>query len=196
MSWFERLRRAGAVRAVRTGRRAGRRAAKGLSGRASVIGLVAIVVLAGAVAGCGFHLRGDVTYPFSTLFINSAPNVPFTYELKRALAGSGPTLVDSAAAAQVIFDVANVTDDKQVLSLSSGGRAREFLLTKRVTFALHDAAGKDWLPAGEIVIRRSFTFSESEVLAREAEEARLFKEMQTDVVQQVARRLQFAKKPA
>jgi len=195
MSWFERLRRAGAVRAVRTGRRAGRRAAKGLSGRASVIGLVAIVVLAGAVAGCGFHLRGDVTYPFSTLFINSPPNVPFTYELKRALAGSGPTLVDSAAAAQVIFDVANVTDDKQVLSLSSGGRAREFLLTKRVTFALHDAAGKDWLPAGEIVIRRSFTFSESEVLAREAQEAKLYKEMQTDAVQQVVRRLQFANKP-
>lgn len=196
MSWFERLRRAGAVRAVRPCRRAGRRAAKGLSGRASLFGLAAIVALAGAIAGCGFHLRGDVTYPFSTLFINSPPNVPFTFELKRALAGGGPTLVDSAAAAQVIFDVSNVTDDKQVLSLSGGGRAREYLLTKRVTFALHDAAGKDWLPAAEIVIRRSFTFSESEVLAREAEEAKLYKEMQTDAVQQVVRRLQFAKKPA
>ena len=122
--------------------------------------------------------------------------MPFTAELKRALAGSGTTLVDSAAAAQVIFDVSNVTDDKQVLSLSGGGRAREYLLTKRVTFALHDAGGKDWLPAAEIVIRRSFTFSESEVLAREAEEAKLYKEMQTDAVQQVVRRLQFAKKPA
>ena len=110
--------------------------------------------------------------------------------------GAARTLVDSAAAAQVIFDVSNVTDDKQVLSLSGGGRAREYLLTKRVTFALHDAGGKDWLPAGEIVIRRSFTFSESEVLAREAEEARLYKEMQTDAVQQVVRRLQFARKPA
>ena len=91
------------------------------------------IVLAGALAGCGFHLRGDVTYPFATLFINSPANVPFTVELKRALAGSGTQLVDSAAAAQVIFDVSNVTDDKQVLSLSGGGRAREYLLTKRVT---------------------------------------------------------------
>jgi LPS-assembly lipoprotein len=189
MSWFERLWRTGAVRA-------GRRAAEALAGGSGVIGRVAIVVLAGAVAGCGFHLRGDVTYPFSTLFINSPPNVPFTSELKRALAGSGPTLVDNAAAAEVIFDVSNVTDDKQVLSLSGGGRAREFLLTKRVTFALRDAGGKDWLPAAQIVIRRSFTFSESEVLAREAEEAQLYKEMQTDAVQQIVRRLQFAKKPA
>ena len=56
--------------------------------------------------------------------------------------------------------------------------------------------GKDWLPAGEIVIRRSYTFNESEVLAREAEEAKLLKEMQTDAVQQIMRRLQAAKKPA
>ena len=78
---------------------------------------------------------------------------------------------------------------------SGGGRAREYELIKRVTFALHDTSGKDWLPAAEIVVRRSYTFNESEVLARESEEARLLKEMQTDVVRQVVRRLQAAKKP-
>jgi LPS-assembly lipoprotein len=192
MSWSERLGRAGRPDRGSASRTAG----APLRRRRGLAGFLGAVVLAVAAGGCGFHLRGDVSYAFSTLFINSAPNVPFTAELKRALAGSGTTLVDSAAAAQVIFDVSNVTDDKQVLSLSGGGRAREFLLTKRVTFALRDAAGRDWLPAAEIVIRRSFTFSESEVLAREAEEARLFKEMQTDAVQQVVRRLQFARKPA
>ena len=60
-----------------------------------------------------------------------------------------------------------------MLSLSGGGRVREYLLTKRVTFALHDADGKDWLPAGEIVVRRSYTFNESEVLARERRRQRL-----------------------
>jgi LPS-assembly lipoprotein len=191
MSWFERL-----GRANRPDRRSASRTAEAPVRRRGLAGFLVAVVLASAAGGCGFHLRGDVSYAFSTLFINSPANVPFTAELKRALAGSGPTLVDSAAAAQVIFDVSNVADDKQVLSLSGGGRAREYLLTKRVSFALHDAAGKDWLPAAEIVVRRSFTFSESEVLAREAEEAKLFKEMQTDAVQQVVRRLQFAKKPA
>ncbi len=191
MSWFERLGHAG-----QPDRRSASRTAGAPARRRGLAGFLFAVALASAAGGCGFHLRGDVSYAFSTLFINSPANVPFTAELKRALAGSGTQLVDSAAAAQVIFVVSNVTDDKQVLSLSSGGRAREFLLTKRVTFALHDASGKDWLPAAEIVIRRSFTFSESEVLAREAEEAKLYKEMQTDVVQQVVRRLQFAKKPA
>ena len=64
-----------------------------------------------------------------------------------------------------------------------------------IGMVLHDAAGKDWLPAGEVVVRRQYTFNESEVLAREAEEAKLLKEMQSDAVQQVVRRLQAAKKP-
>ena len=142
-----------------------------------------------------FICAATSTYPFSTLYINAPPNTPFAAELKRTLAGGSTTLMDTAAAAQAILDLSNITDDKQVLSLSGGGRAREYLLTKRLTFALHDAAGKDWLPAGEIVVRRSYTFNESEVLARESEEAKLLKEMQTDAVQQVVRRLQSAKKP-
>ncbi len=48
-----------------------------------------------ALAGCGFHLRGDVTYAFSTLYVNAPPSTPFAAELKRALAGGSTTLVDS-----------------------------------------------------------------------------------------------------
>ena len=147
------------------------------------------------VAGCGFHMRGDVTYAFTRLYINAPVNQPFAADLRRALSGGGTQLVDAATAAEAILDIPAVVDDKQVLSLSGGGRAREYALTKRVTFALHDAQGTDWLPSGEIVIRRAFTFNESEVLAREAEEAKLLKEMQSDAVQQILRRLQAAKKP-
>ncbi len=151
--------------------------------------------MAGSLAGCGFHLRGDVSYAFSTLYVNAPAATPLAAELKRTLEGGGTTIVDTATAAQVTLDLSGVADDKQVLSLSGGGRVREYPLTKRVTFALHDANGHDWLPAAEIVIRRSYSFNESEVLAREAQEARLLTEMQTDAVQQIVRRLQSAKKP-
>jgi LPS-assembly lipoprotein len=164
--------------------------------RRQVLRFAAGAALLGALAGCGFHLRGDVTYTFSTLYINAPADTPFAAELKRTLAGGSTKLVDTAAAAQAVLDLSAITDDKQVLSLSGGGRAREYLLTKRLTFALHDTSGRDWLPAAEIVVRRSYTFNESEVLARESEEAKLLKEMQTDAVQQVIRRLQTARKPA
>ncbi len=163
--------------------------------RRRCIRLLAGLWLAGAL-GCGFHLRGDVSYPFSTLYINSPTATPLAGELRRTLEGNGPTLVDTATAGQVTLDIAGVADDKQVLSLTGAGRVREYQLTKRVTFALHDANGRDWLPAGEIVVRRSFTFNESEVLAREFQESRLLREMQTDAVQQIMRRLQAARNPA
>ncbi|HET7031797.1 MAG TPA: LPS assembly lipoprotein LptE, partial [Casimicrobiaceae bacterium] len=113
----------------------------------------------------------------------------------RTLEGGGTTIAESAKDAQVTIDLANVADSKDVLSLSGGGRVREYALAKRATIVVHDSEGRDWLPAAEIVVRRSYSYNESEVLARESQEAKLYKEMQTDVVQQIVRRLQSAKKP-
>jgi LPS-assembly lipoprotein len=118
-------------------------------------------------------------------------------ELRRALQATGSaSLAADAKSAQVIVDIPLVADDKEVLSLSGGGAVREYLLIKRVQFRVHDADGAEWLPPGEIALRRTYTFSESEALARETQEQRLLKEMQTDAVQQLVRRLQAAKKPA
>ena len=166
-------------------------------GRSSsrVVRVIAGLALAIASASCGFHLRGDVRYAFSSVYVNALPASPIAAELKRTLEGGGTTIADTASAAQVSLDISGVADNKEVLSLSGGGRVREYALSKRVTFAVHDAEGHDWMPAAEIIVRRSYSFNESEVLAREAQEARLLKEMQTDVVQQIVRRLQSAKKP-
>jgi len=171
------------------------RASTGRGHRARIVAAFGIV-LAMLLASCGFHLRGDVTYAFDTLYINSPTGTPLAGELRRLLEGGGTNVAATAAGAQAILDISSVADDKQVLSLTGGGRVREFQLTKRVAFALHDANGKDWMPAAEIVVRRAYSFNESEVLAREAEEARLLREMQTDAVRQIMRRLQTAKKPA
>ncbi len=158
--------------------------------------LVALVLLGGPVA-CGFHLRGEAHYTFDTLFLNSPAAQPLTTDLKRSLEGIGTAqLVASPETAQVILDITSVENNKQILSLSGGGRVREFLLTKRVLFRVRDSAGNDWLPTSEVLVRRSYTYSDTEALAREAQEQRLWREMQDDAVAQIVRRLQQAKKPA
>jgi LPS-assembly lipoprotein len=164
-------------------------------GRAGWAQVLVGLAVAASLGACGFHLRGDVRYAFSSVYVNAPAATPLAAELKRALEGGDTTIAETAAAAEVTLALSGISDDKQVLSLSGGGRVREYALTKRVTFAVHDANGRDWLPAAEIVIRRSYSFNESEVLAREAQETRLLKEMQTDAVQQIVRRLQSAKKP-
>jgi len=157
---------------------------------------LAILALPIGLAGCGFHLRGEANYAFASLFLNSAPALPITTELKRSLEGIGSAkLVSAAAGAEAILEVNSVEDTKQILSLSGGGKVAEYLLTKRVLFRVHDNDGKDWLPTAEVLVRRSYTYSDTEALAKEAQEQRLWREMQTDSVQQIVRRLQAAKKP-
>jgi LPS-assembly lipoprotein len=169
-------------------------------GRAGVLGRqLAALFLACAIAACGFHLRGEANYTFASVYLNSpvtSATAGFTTELRRSLEAAGSAKVVAAAdKAQVVLDINTVEDEKHILSLSSGGKVFEYLLTKRVLFRVHDAEGNDWLPTSEIVIRRTYTYSDTEVLAKAFEEERLWREMQTDAVQQIVRRLQAAKKP-
>ena len=165
--------------------------------RSALARLLAALVVPAALAACGFHLRGEEHYAFDTLFVSAPPALPITIELKRSLAGIGSAkLVATAQAAQVILDIVSVEDNKQILSLSGGGKVREFLLIKRVLVRVHDNEGNDWLPTSEVLVRRSYTYSDTEALAKEAEEQRLWREMQTDAVQQIVRRLRVARKPA
>lgn len=164
--------------------------------RSNFARLLVGLVLSGGLVACGFHLRGQADYAFSTMFLNSPAALPITTELQRSLEGIGSAqLVAAADKAQVVLDVNSVEDNKEILSLSGGGKVREFLLTKRVLFRVHDGDGKDWLPTAEVLVRRSYTYSDTEALAKEAQEQRLWREMQTDAVQQIVRRLQTARKP-
>jgi LPS-assembly lipoprotein len=157
---------------------------------------IATLVLVLLLSACGFHLRGAANYTFSTIFVNAGGSPPIGTALRHALTDTGSAkVVEDPKAAQVIIDIPQVVDDKQVLSLSQSGAVREYELVKRVSFRLHDADGNDWLPAGEVVVRRSYTFNETEVLARDAQEQRLLREMQQDIVQQLVRRFEAARKP-
>ena len=165
--------------------------------RSRLARLFVALALSGGLVACGFHLRGQADYAFETMYVNSPASAPITTDLKRSIQGAGSArLVTAAKEAQVVLDVNSVEDDKHILSLTQGGKVFEFLLTKRVLFRVHDNEGNDWLPTSEVVIRRTYTYSDTEVLAKTYEEQRLWRDMQADAVQQIVRRLQGAKKPA
>jgi LPS-assembly lipoprotein len=63
------------------------------------------------------------------------------------------------------------------------------MLLYRLSFRLRDGKGIEWAPAQTLELRRDFTFSDAQVLAKEQEELLLYREMQTDAVRQLMRRL-------
>ena len=144
-----------------------------------------------ALAACGFQLRGTAQLPFQSMYVQAPTGSAFALQLKRAVeAGTGTRVTDGAAEAQVVLQILNESREKQILSLSGGGRVSEYLLRYRVSFRLTDRLNREHIPASEIVLRRDFTYSDDQALAKEFEESTLYQNMRGDAVQQLLRRLQ------
>jgi LPS-assembly lipoprotein len=155
---------------------------------------VGAAVLSGlALAGCGFKLRGAQSYAFSSIFINITGASTVVTELERNMASDGNVRVitnaKQQADAQVVLDVVSDQREKTVVGLTSSGQVREFQLKLRFKFKLRGQNGKELLPETELLQQRDISFNESAVLSKEVEEAQLYRNMQSDIVQQIARRL-------
>jgi LPS-assembly lipoprotein len=152
-----------------------------------VSAMLALVFLASA---CGFQLRGQARLPFETLHVAIPEVSPLGIELKRnIIAGTHTRLVNTPADAQAIFELVSEERGKTILSFDSSGQVLEYQLHYRLKFRLRDARGRDYLPQSEIRLTRDVSFTSSQVLAKESEEQLLYRDMQSDVVQQVLRRL-------
>ncbi len=151
--------------------------------------LLLISLIALLLGSCGFHLRGQVAMPFDTLYIDAAKsNSPLVDDLRSALEVNKVTVVNSADQAKVTLNIVSEIPDKQVLSLGSDGRVNEFRLLYRVSIRAYDKQD-ELIPAEEIQLRNDFSYDDTKVLAKEAEEAMLLKSMRADMVQQIMRRL-------
>jgi LPS-assembly lipoprotein len=161
--------------------------------------LAALCMLA-LLAGCGFQLRGNGgTYnmPFHSIYVGFPDTSPLGTELKRNLrAADSVVIADKPEGADAQFLVVSEARGRQILSLNNLGRVREYLLTYTLTFRVLDAKGAEMLGPTEITLKRNMAFNEQEVLAKESEAALLYRDMQSDLVQQVLRRLAAMKPPA
>jgi LPS-assembly lipoprotein len=154
--------------------------------------LAAAALLASTLTACGFQLRGSngsYTMPFHSLYMTFPDTSALGTELKRNLRAGAVVIADKPEEAEAQFVVLSENRGKSILSLNSLGRVREYLLTYTLTFAVRDAKGVELLPATEITLRRNMAFDETQVLAKESEEALLYRDMQADLVQQIMRRL-------
>lgn len=156
----------------------------------------AAALLALLLAACGFHLRGSASLPFDTLYVPSATG-GIALDLKRQIqSGSDTRVVDDPKAAQALLRFSEETRAKEILALNAAGRVREYRLIYRVGFSVGDGKGGDFLPLNTVTLTRDVTYDDTLALAKEAEEQLLFRDMQSDMVQQIVRRLAAARRPA
>ena len=156
-----------------------------------VLAAASLVAAAFLLAGCGFQLRGVATLPYETMYVDLPPSSLIGAELKRTLrAGTKTRIVEDRSEAEAVLIPVREARTKIILSLSSSGRVREFRLRYAFEFRVADRQGRDLIAPVILVIERDFPFNDSQVLAKETEEALQYRDMQSDMVQQVLRRIE------
>jgi LPS-assembly lipoprotein len=132
--------------------------------------------------------------PFQSIYL-TAPNLnsPFVNELRRNLVANKVTLASGAEPSDVVLNIVSENTEKQVLSLGSDGRVNEYRLIYRVSLRAYNQQQQEWIPSEDMSLRRDFSYDDTQILAKEAEETLLYQSMRTDMVQQIVRRLSRAK---
>ena len=150
-----------------------------------------------SLAACGFHLRGsdlkDITFSFKSLYLKAPTETPFVADLRQALVTNRVVISPAADKAELVLEVMSEQTGKQILSLSGSGRVREYQLSYSVSLRAYDISQTDWLPPEVISMSRILPYDDAQVLAKEQEEALLYKDMRSDAVGQAIRRLNRAK---
>lgn len=145
--------------------------------------------VAGLTAGCGFQLRQPPVFTFRRIALTGfAPRSPLADELRGTLMRS-LTVETDPARAEVVLQALTDARERAVVATTSAAQVRELQLRLRLRFRTHTPAGRELTPPAELVLTRDMSTSESVALAKQYEEAELFREMQSDVVAQVLRRL-------
>ena len=153
--------------------------------------LAGVAMAAVAVGGCGFQLRGAQKLPIDTLFLALPANSPLGAEIARVVRSSTNALVvTDRKQAQAILELLGESREREVLSINAQGRAREYQLRLRTTFRVVAPDGTELIAPTTLTARRDIAFNESELLAKESEEALLYRDMQSDLVRQMVTRLQ------
>ena len=142
------------------------------------------------MSACGFHLRDSATLPFKSIYMTFATNSPLGVELRRNILASGSTVVlPTEQGAEATLQVLNDTREKVYLILNSQGRASEYVLYYKLTFRVLDVNKKELLAPTLITLKRDISYNSSQELSEAAEEVLLYRDMQTDMVQQILRRI-------
>jgi LPS-assembly lipoprotein len=165
-----------------------------LSSRARL--LVSAALLLG-LAACGFQLRGSVPLPevMAVTWVDTPDRYsPFYQRLVTVLRQNRITLAETPTEARTVIRVLADDTDRRLLTVSSRNVPTEYEVYYRVRFAVV-VDGQEVAPAEQLALSRDFTFDETRVLGKAAEERMLRDALAADLVNLVTRRLSAIRAP-
>jgi len=140
-----------------------------------------------ALSACGFHTRGVADLSFHTIYVQNGGTI--MPDLKRLLLNNKVKILPAPDQAEMLLEVMKETTEKRILSLSGGGKVKEYELVYRITFRTKQAGSELWSEPQTVEDMRDFSYDDSQLLAKDYEEARLYSDMRADAARKIMRRL-------
>ena len=162
--------------------------------RRTLLGLIITAPLSGLIA-CGYRMRGMVDLPFKVIAITGNPSPPLRADLQTAiLTGTDVKVAINPKDADLILEVTNEINGREILAYNSNGQVSAYRLTIRAMFRVYDVAGGDIVPESEIYMTRDMDFSNTTVLATDVQQQQFLTLMRKDLAVQILRRISSAAK--
>ncbi|HET9693126.1 MAG TPA: LPS assembly lipoprotein LptE [Steroidobacteraceae bacterium] len=151
-----------------------------------------LAVLVPVLGGCGYRLQSSEALPDDGRRVYVATSdelTPFAVELRRAIERAGGELVGSAGAAQTVVRIQRDRSGRRVLSVSARNTPQEYEVFYNVEYTV-DRGGREIIELQPLELIRNLSFEETQLLAKDREEAILRNAMARDLAMLVVRRLE------
>jgi LPS-assembly lipoprotein len=154
--------------------------------------ILSLVFLVCTLAACGFQLRGAYNLPehLSPLFLDKDSMSLLMYkELRSTVKASGAELTEDKATAASMLQISREQKTRDVISVDSLGRAREYRLIYRFSFTLQ-ASEEAVIDKSNIQLTRNLLFNPEAVLGVAEETENIYRDMVRDSAGLILLRLQ------
>ncbi|MBB6522936.1 LPS assembly lipoprotein LptE [Pseudoteredinibacter isoporae] len=146
------------------------------------------------MAACGWQLRGQVELgkDIGTLYVSS-PDAELLRDLKQALRRNDIALSDSNAEADYNLSLQTMRFDRRTAAVGSQILAAEYELNMQVDYQIAqlktEEGKKPYVDGARASTIRSYAYDPNNTLGKDQEERQLRREMRSEIVQQILRRL-------
>jgi len=150
-----------------------------------------VVLVALALAGCGFQLRGvvDLSPRMAAPYLEAADtHTPLHAALRDSLQASGAELAPTRERASAVVHIHRDETGRRVLSVSATNTPQEYEVYYTVEYSV-SADGQELLARQALTLTRDYTYDETQVLAKQHEERAIREALARDLAALVTRRL-------
>ena len=157
----------------------------------SVGGILLLALIAAALTGCGFHLRGSLEIPeaLNPLFIQAPAGSLLHQAFADRLAGSDVRLAATPAEARLIVRILSEERSSRVAAVDANGKVLAYELHYLIRFDAVGADGGQRVPPQSMDLIRNFDNPEVEVLGKQLEEELIYRDFATDAADRILMRL-------